>query len=117
VISDAISWHSPKLTMSQNVKAVNEQPLTPTPWRRLHPQLRTELRQILGGKQAILNRPVLDIARMLCAREAYLLAWHLYQGLDGQPFTPYQSCGLGLLMDLRSFMGEDPAEIGATILL
>ena len=96
---------------------INEPPLTPARWRCLHPHLRTELRQILGGKQAILNRPVLDIAGMLCAREAYLLAWHLYQGLDGQPFTPYQGCGLGLLMDLRSFMGENPTETGATILL
>jgi hypothetical protein len=96
---------------------VNEPPLTPARWRRLHPQLRTELRQVLGGEQAILNRPALDIAQMLCAREACLLAWHLYQGLDAQPFTPYQGCGLGLLMDLRSFMREDPAEIGATILL
>jgi hypothetical protein len=61
----------------------------------------------MGGKAAILNRPLLDVARDLCARDASLLAWHLYQGLDGQPFTPYQGCGLGLTMDLRAWMGEE----------
>ncbi|HEX9872179.1 MAG TPA: hypothetical protein VGC99_27000 [Candidatus Tectomicrobia bacterium] len=86
---------------------INQLPLTPARWRCLAPELRTELRQVLGSKQAILNRPVLDVARALCARDASLLAWHLYQGLDGQPFTPYQGCGLGLTMDLRAAMGED----------
>jgi hypothetical protein len=85
----------------KNLMTLNEQPLTPARWRRLHPHLRTDLRRVLGGKQAILNRPVLDVARMLCARDAYLLAWHLYQGLNGQPHSPCQDCGLGLLMDLR----------------
>ena len=87
--------------------AMTKLPLTPARWRRLPPQLRAELRQVLGSKQAILNRPVLDVARDLCARDAALLAWHLYQGLDGEPFTPYQGCGLGLTMDLRRCMGED----------
>jgi hypothetical protein len=96
---------------------LNAHPLTPARWRRLHPEIRAELRQVLGGTSAILHLPVLDVARDLCARGAYELAWHLYQGLDGQPFTPYAGCGLGLLMDLRGWMGEDPAEIGATILL
>jgi hypothetical protein len=86
---------------------INALPLTPARWRRLDPQLRAELRQVLGGKQAILGRPVLDVARELCAQGAHELAWHLYQGLDGQPFTLYQGCGLGLTMDLRHFMGED----------
>jgi hypothetical protein len=96
---------------------INELPLTPTRWRRLAPALRAALRQVLGGKPAIIGRPVLDIARALCARDAYELAWQLYQDLDGEPLTPYQGCGLGLLMSLRDRMGEDPAELGATILL
>jgi hypothetical protein len=86
---------------------INQFPLTPARWRRLHSQLRFELRQVLGGTSAILNRPVLDVARALCQHDAHGLAWHLYQGLDGQPFTKYQGCGLGLSMDLRHFMGED----------
>jgi hypothetical protein len=73
---------------------INEQPLTPARWRRLHPHLRTELRQVLGPQAGILGRPVLEIARMLCARDAYLLAWHLCQGLDGQPHSPHQGCSL-----------------------
>ena len=96
---------------------INRHPLTPACWRRLHPELRAELRQVLGPQAGILGHPVLDVARDLCHRGAYELAWHLYQGLDGEPFTPYAGCGLGLLMDLRNFMGEDPAEIGATILV
>jgi hypothetical protein len=95
---------------------INDIPLTPARWRRLPPEIRVELRQVLG-KPAIIGHQVLDVARDLCARDAYLLAWHLYQGLNGQPFSPYLSCGLGLLMDLRNYMGEDPAEIGATILV
>jgi hypothetical protein len=35
---------------------INEQPLTPARWRRLPPELRAELRQVLGSKHAILNR-------------------------------------------------------------
>ncbi|HEX9869589.1 MAG TPA: hypothetical protein VGC99_13535 [Candidatus Tectomicrobia bacterium] len=96
---------------------INRIRLTEARWRRLAPELRAMLRQVLGGKPAIINRPVLDIARALCAHGAYELAFALYQHLDGQPPTPYAGCGLGLLMDLRSFMGEDPAEIGSTILL
>jgi hypothetical protein len=86
---------------------LNNMTITQTIWRRLHPQLRTELRQVLGPQASIIDRPVLDVARALCAHDAALLAWHLYQGLDGQPFTPYQGCGLGLTMDLRRCMGED----------
>ena len=86
---------------------INRLPLTPVRWRRLAPELRAELRQVLGPQAGILNRPVLDVARNLCARDASLLAWHLYQGLDGQPFTPYEGCGLGLSMDLRCCMGEE----------
>jgi hypothetical protein len=86
---------------------INESPLTHARWRRLHPHLRRELRQVLGPQAGILGRPVLDVARTLCARDASLLAWHLYQGLAGEPYRPYQGCGLGLWMDLRQFMGED----------
>jgi hypothetical protein len=96
---------------------INQLPPTPARWRRLAPELRAELRQVLGGRSAIIGRQVLDVARALCARGAYELAWQLYQGLDGEPCTPYAGCGLGLLMNLRDRMGEDPAEIGATILL
>jgi hypothetical protein len=86
---------------------INQLPLTPARWRRLAPDLRAELRQVLGPQAGILHRPVLDVARDLIARDASLLAWHLYQGLNGQPFTPYQGCGLGLTMDLRARMGEE----------
>lgn len=74
---------------------INESPLTPTPWRRLHPALRVELRQVLGGKATILGQPIIALARALCARDAYLLAWPLYQQLDGQPFKPYQAAAWG----------------------
>ncbi|MGH2393985.1 MAG: hypothetical protein ACRDGH_10950, partial [Candidatus Limnocylindria bacterium] len=63
---------------------INQLPLTAARWRRLHPALRAEFRQVLGTKAAIINRPVLDVARALCAHGAYVLVWHLYQGLDGQ---------------------------------
>jgi hypothetical protein len=86
---------------------INQLLLTPARWRRLHSALRTELRQVLGPQAGILNRTVLDLARDLCAHDASVLAWHLYQGLDGEPFTPYAGCGLGLSMDLRRCMGED----------
>ena len=86
---------------------INQLPLTLARWRRLAPKLRAELRQVLGPKASILNRQVLDLARELCAHDASLLAWHLYQGLAGEPFTPYQGCGLGLSMDLRRFLGKD----------
>ena len=52
----------------------NQQPLTPALWRRMHPELRAALRQVLGGTSAIINCPVLAIARDLCARGAYDLA-------------------------------------------
>ena len=81
--------------------------ISQTVWRRLAPTLRAELRQVLGGKAVIIGRPVLDVARDLCARDASLLAWHLYQGFDGEPPTDYQGCGLGLTMDLKARMGED----------
>jgi hypothetical protein len=80
--------------------------ITTARWLHLAPKLRTELRQVLGGKAAILNRLILDVPQALCARDAHVFDWHLYHG-----------CGLGLLMDLRRLMGEDPAEIGETILV
>ena len=91
--------------------------ITTARWRRLATELRTELGQVLGGKAAILNRLILDVPQALCAHDAYVFDWHLYQGLDGQAYSPYQGCGLGLLMDLRRLMGENPAEIGETILV
>jgi hypothetical protein len=45
-----------------------------------------------------------------------LLAFDLYQGLSSQPMIPSEGCGLGLLMNLRELMGEDPASIGETLL-
>jgi hypothetical protein len=96
---------------------INEQPRTPARWWRLPPELRAELRRVLGPQAGILNRPVLDVARDLCARDASLLAKYFYQGLDGQPHSPYEGCGLGLLMDPRRFMNEDRAAIGSTILV
>ena len=35
---------------------INQLPLTPARWRRLHPAFRVALRQALGSKHAILNR-------------------------------------------------------------
>jgi hypothetical protein len=87
---------------------INQLPLTPARWRRLPPELRAELRQVLGPQAGIIGRPVLAIARNLCGRGAYELAWQLYQGLDGEPFTPYAGCGLGLLVNVRDRLGEDP---------
>ncbi|HEX9869592.1 MAG TPA: hypothetical protein VGC99_13550 [Candidatus Tectomicrobia bacterium] len=87
---------------------INQLPLTAARWRRLHPELRAELRQALGGKSAIIDRQVLDVARALYAHSAHGLALALYEALQGEPLAEYQGCGLGRLMDLRAFMGEDP---------
>ena len=54
----------------------------------------------MEGKPSIIGRQVLDIARDLCARDIYDLAFDFYQALEGQPEIPYQGCGLGLLMNL-----------------
>jgi hypothetical protein len=62
--------------------------LTKARWRRLHPELRTTLRQILGGKSAIINRKVLDIAKDLCTRDAYRLALTFYASVDGISAIP-----------------------------
>jgi hypothetical protein len=35
---------------------INQLPLTPARWRRLHPALRAELRQALGSQQAIIGK-------------------------------------------------------------
>jgi hypothetical protein len=59
----------------------------------------------------------LDIARGLCGRGADDLALAFYDGPEGQLPTPYQGCGLGLLMDLRECTGEDPAPTGETLVL
>jgi hypothetical protein len=87
-------------------------------WRRLDPALRAKLRQALGGKSAIIGRQVLDLARTLCTRGAYDLALAFYEGLDGTPSTPYQGCGLGLLMALRECIGKEYGpDPGGTILV
>jgi len=96
---------------------INTLSITEYRWRRLGPELRARLRQAMGGKCGITGRQVLDITRDLCGRGAYDLVFHLYQALDGQPAIPYQGCGLGLLMNLRECMGEDPAPIGETLVL
>jgi hypothetical protein len=96
---------------------INMIALTDARWRRLNPELRTELREVLGGKSAIIGRQVIDVARHLCGRGAYDLAFDLYQELDGQSSIPSRGCGFGLLITLRDLMGEDPAELGATVVL
>jgi hypothetical protein len=96
---------------------INEQPLTPARWRRLAPELRAELRQVLGTKARILNRPVLDVAKDLCARDAYLLALGVYAALQGEPPPEAEPCGLGVILRCQDLMGEAPAEIGATLLV
>jgi hypothetical protein len=98
---------------------LNQLPLTAACWRHLALVLRAALHQALGGTRAIINRPVLDVAQALClcARGAYGLAFALYQGFDGQPPASYEGCGLGLLMSLGECTGENPAAIGATILV
>ena len=90
---------------------LNQMIITPARWRRLHPELRAELRQALGGKASIIGRQVLDVARALCARSAYGLALALYEALQGDPPPEYGQCGL------RAFMSEDPATIGTTLLV
>jgi hypothetical protein len=96
---------------------LNNTPLTDVLWRQLPPALRAQLRRRLGGKARILNRQVLDIARTLCDRGAYDLAFDLYQGLQGEPLDPYQGCGFGLLMNLQQLMSEEAPDPGDTLLL
>ena len=96
---------------------INQLPLTPARWRRLAPELRAELRQVLGGKAAILNRQVLDVAQDLCAREASLLALGLYAALKGEPPPEAEPCGLGAILRLQDLMGEATGEIGSALLV
>jgi hypothetical protein len=86
---------------------INAQPLTPARWRRLHPALWAELRQVLGSTQAIINRPVLDVAQDLCARDASWLVLGLYAALHGVPPPEAEPCGLGAMLRLQAWMGED----------
>jgi hypothetical protein len=79
--------------------------------------LRAQLCRRLGRKAAIVNYQVLDVAMELCAAGAYDVAPALYEDLPGDPPAEYQGCGLRLLMDLRAFMGEDPAPIGETLVI
>jgi hypothetical protein len=91
--------------MNINQLPINQQPLTPARWRRLPSELCAELRQVLGGTQAIINRQVLDVAKALCARGAHGVALDLYDALNGEP-PPYE-CGLGRTLRRRALMGED----------
>jgi hypothetical protein len=86
---------------------INQLPLTPARWRRLPPQLRVELRQVLGPQASILNRPVLEIARMLCARDADLLALGVYAALRGEPPPEAEPCGLGASLRLQELMSGE----------
>jgi hypothetical protein len=103
--------------LGQFVVTLNITPITEAMWRQLPAELRARLRRRLGRKTAVLDHQVLDVAKALCHRAAYELAFDLYQALDGQPLIPYQGCGLGLLMNLRELMGEDPAPIGEMLLI
>ena len=73
-----------------------------------------ELRRRLSRKAVIINHQVLDVARALCERGDYGLAFDLDQGLRSGLVVPHQGCGLGLLMNLQELMGEDPAPIDET---
>jgi hypothetical protein len=103
--------------MTKAAISLNTIHLTAAHWRQLPPALRAQLRRRLGRKATIVNREVLDVARALCERGAYDLAFDLYRGLCGDPKVPYQGCGFGLLMNLRELMGEDPAPIGETLVI
>jgi hypothetical protein len=85
-------------------------------WRQLPIALRAQLRRRLGGKAAIVNHQVLDVARALCAAGADDLALALYDALEGEPMPVY-GCGFGAMWSLRRRMGEDPATIGDTLML
>jgi len=90
---------------------INQFPLTPARWRRLAPQLRAELRQVLGPPAGILNRPVLALAQELCAHGHEWLALRLYAALQGEPPPTPEPCGLGAMLRLEALMGEtDPHE-------
>jgi hypothetical protein len=92
-------------------------PASPRPTGASSPRPCARLRRRLGRKASMLNRPVLNLARALCERGAYALAFDFYRGLRGDPLVPYQGCGFGLLMNLRELMGEYPAPIGETLVI
>jgi hypothetical protein len=98
--------------MSLNTTVITE-PL----WRQLPVALRAQLRRRLGGKAAMVDHQVLDVARALCAAGAYDIALALYDALEGEPLAPYEGCGFGMLWSLRTRMGEDPAAIADTLVL
>jgi hypothetical protein len=97
--------------MSLNTTIITE-PL----WRQLPVGLRAQLRRRLGGKAAIINHQVLDVAKALCAAGADDLALALYDTLEGDPMPVY-GCGFGAMWSLRQRMGEDPVTIGDTLVL
>jgi hypothetical protein len=96
---------------------LNEIFITEAGWRRLHPEIRAELRQALGGKTSIIGRQVLDVARDLCARSAYGIALALYEAPQGDRHPEYGHCGLSVLLSFRAFMGEDSEQIGTALLI
>jgi hypothetical protein len=96
---------------------LNTTVITTAHWQAFPAPLRAALRRALRRKLAIVNHQVLAVAQALCGRGAYDVPFALYQALDGQPPIPYQGCGLGLLMNPRDLMGEDPAPIGETLAL
>jgi hypothetical protein len=65
--------------MTTTAISLNTTPLTEAHWRQLPPALRARLRRRLGGKAAILNRPVLNIAQALCERGDFDLTFDLYR--------------------------------------
>jgi hypothetical protein len=96
--------------------SLNTTVITEALWRQLPMALRARLRRRLGGKAAIVDHQVLDVARALCAAGADDLALALYDALEGDP-RPVYGCGFGAMWSLRLRMGEDPATIGDTLML
>jgi hypothetical protein len=86
---------------------LNTTVITEPLWRQLPVALRAQLRRRLGGKPAIVDHQVLDVARVLCAAGADALALALYDTLEGDP-TPVYGCWFGAMWSLRTCMGEDP---------
>jgi hypothetical protein len=108
---DASTRHGPEPHASL-LRRVSLAPSTPLVTAR-----RTQLHRRLGRKAAIVNHQVLDVATALCAAGAYDVARAMYEALRGDPPAEYEGCVLGVLVDLRGFMGEDPEPIGETLVI